>query len=748
MKFFLKALGFILIALSTTNTFSQLTADDYLRADSADTFGKLVYNAFLTPTWVESTSSFWYEVQTRRGKEYFLVDGVKLTRKPAFDHFKLAERLSKETGKEYKPFDIPLREISFNKTLTEMEFLLDSEKWVLNLKSKRLNKDTDFKPRKQNQRHWAAVDHELKNTESKSPDSLWVAYTKNFNIYIKNRKTKQEYQLSFDGSEGEYYSTYIQWSPNSKYIAVNKIRKPYVRVIHFIESSPEDQLQPKYHDLEYPKPGDALQIRKPSLFNVEQKKKIEVDTQQFEHQYRVSTPEWRNDSRAFTFEFNQRGHQAYQVVEVNASNGQVSILIDEQTSTFFDYSGKRYRHDVNDGQEIIWASERDGWNHLYLFEGNSGTVKNQITKGHWVVRGVDYVNDDERYIVFRGSGRNQNEDPYLVKYYRVNFDGTELIELTPENAQHSATFSSDFTLFVDNYSRIDMPPTTVLRQTTDGKVVMELEKADISDLIDKGWKTPEVFVAKGRDGKTDIWGNIYRPTNFDPRKSYPIIEAIYAGPHAAHVPKTFRPSFGHFSAMAELGFIIVQIDGMGTSRRSKEFHDVCWKNLKDAGFPDRILWMKAAAKKYPYMDAERVGIFGGSAGGQNAMGALLFHPEFYKVAVSSVGCHDNRMDKIWWNEQWMGYPIGPHYDESSNVVNAHKLQGKLLLTVGEMDNNVDPSSTLQVVNALIKANKDFEFLIFPGQGHGSGGKYGERKKRDFFVKHLLHLATPDWNMVD
>ncbi len=748
MKSLLRILGTCFILFTASSSFSQLTVDDYLKADSVDGFGKLVYNAYVMPSWIEGTSSFWYEVQTRKGKEFFLVDAIKLVKKAAFDQQKLAELLSKESGKEHKPFDLPLRSITFNKALTEMEFQVDSGKWAFNLKSKQLTKDKNFKPRKRNERHWAAVDHELESPPAKSPDSLWVAYTKNSNIYIKDRKTSKEHQLSYDGTDGEYYSTNIQWSPNSKYLAVNKIRKPHVRVIHFIESSPMDQLQPKYHDLDYPKPGDALQIRKPSLFSVEAKSKIEVSTQPFEHQYRVSTPVWRKDSRAFTFEFNQRGHQAYQIVEVKANDGSVNVLIDEQSSTFIDYSGKRYRLDVKDGQEIIWASERDGWNHLYLFDGITGKVKNQITKGEWVVRGVDHVDETERFIIFRGAGRNANEDPYLVKYYRVNFDGSGLVELTPENAQHSATFSADYKLFVDSYSRIDLAPITVLRRSTDGKVLMELEKTDISDLTAKGWKTPEVFVAKARDGKTDIWGNIYRPTNFDPSKKYPIVEAIYAGPHAAHVPKTFRPSFGHFSAMAELGFIVVQIDGMGTSHRSKAFHDVCWQNLKDAGFPDRILWMKAAAQKYPYMDVERVGIFGGSAGGQNAMGALLFHPEFYKVAVSSVGCHDNRMDKIWWNEQWMGYPIGSHYDESSNVVNAHLLKGKLLLTVGEMDNNVDPSSTLQVVNALVKANKDFEFLIFPGQGHGSGGKYGERKKRDFFVKHLLNQATPDWNMVD
>jgi dipeptidyl aminopeptidase/acylaminoacyl peptidase len=230
---------------------------------------------------------------------------------------------------------------------------------------------------------------------------------------------------------------------------------------------------------------------------------------------------------------------------------------------------------------------------------------------------------------------------------------------------------------------------------------------------------------------------IFRPSTFKPERKYPVIEQIYAGPQGAFVPKAFAPYHRH-QAMAELGFIVVQIDGMGTNWRSKAFHDVCWKNLVDAGLPDRILWMKAAAEKEKAMDLTRVGVFGGSAGGQNALGALLTHGEFYKVGVADCGCHDNRMDKIWWNELWMGWPLGPHFAEQSNVMLAPKLQGKLLLTVGELDHNVDPASTMQVVNALIKANKDFDLIVFPGSDHGAGeSPYGRRRRNDFFVRHLL-----------
>jgi dipeptidyl aminopeptidase/acylaminoacyl peptidase len=336
------------------------------------------------------------------------------------------------------------------------------------------------------------------------------------------------------------------------------------------------------------------------------------------------------------------------------------------------------------------------------------------------------------------------KDPYFLNYYRINFDGSGLTRLTGDaDANHSASFSDDHRYFVDTYSRVDTAPISELRRGADGALVAEIERGDIADLAAGGWRAPEVFTAKGRDGRTDIWGVIYRPTNFDPAKKYPVIENIYAGPQGSFVPKSFAV-YNPMMAQAELGFVVVQMDGMGTSNRSKAFQDVAWKDLGDAGFPDRILWHQAVAAKYPWYDLSRVGIYGTSAGGQNSLGGLLFHPEFYNVGVSAAGCHDNRMDKIWWNEQWMGWPLGPQYSASSNVDNAYRLQGHVLLVVGEMDNNVDPSSTLQVVNQLIKHDKDFDLLYIPGAGHGAGGAYGERKRFDYFVRHLLGVTPPPW----
>src|SRR5262249_14218557 len=326
---------------------------------------------------------------------------------------------------------------------------------------------------------------------------------------------------------------------------------------------------------------------------------------------------------------------------------------DEQSKTFIwtAHGSRPYLNYLNRTEEIIYGSERDGWYHLYLIDSKEGKVKNQITKGEWVVRDVDRVDDQKRQGWFRASGRKEGQDPYLIHYYRINFDGTGLVALTEGDGNHTIQYSPDRKYLIDTYSRVDLAPVHELRRVSDGKRVCELERADTSELQARGWEPPEVFAAKGRDGKTDIWGIICRPRKLDPKKKYPVIEQIYAGPHGSHVPKTFGAARG-FASLTDLGFIVVQIDGMGTANRSKALHDVCWHNLKNAGLPDRILWHQAVAKKYPYYDISRVGIYGGSAGGQNSTAALLFHPEFYKVAVSSCGCHDNRMDKASWNEQW------------------------------------------------------------------------------------------------
>ncbi len=586
-------------------------------------------------------------------------------------------------------------------------------------------------------------------------DGKWEAFIRNFNVFVKPVGDHPAVPLSFDGSEGNYYTLRtVAWSPDSKKLAAYHTRPGYDREVHYVESSPADQLQPKHTTISYRKPGDALDIAWPALFDVAAKTEIEIDHELFPNPFSLSPPVWWKDSRGFTFEYNQRGHEAYTVIEVDAATGRTRPLVAEQTKTFFYYnslgpglsSGRKYRHDVNDGKEIIWASERDGWEHLYLYDGVTGKVKNQITKGGWLVRNVDYVDDEKRQIFFEAGGMIPGQDPYFTQMCRINFDGTGLTKLTDADGTHSVTFSKDRKYYVDTWQRVDLPPVAQLRRTEDQKVIMDLDKGDASALLGAGFRFPEVFVAKGRDGVTDIWGVIIRPTNFDPAKKYPVIENIYAGPQGSFVPKAFS-AVSADQALAELGFIVVHIDGMGTSNRSKAFHDVAFRNLGDAGFPDRILWHQAAAAKYPSYDISRAGIFGTSAGGQNSLGGVLFHPEFYKVVVTNSGCHDNRMDKIWWNEQWMSWPLGPQYAASSNVDNAYRLQGKALIIVGEMDSNVDPASSLQVVNALVKAHKHFDMLYIPGQNHGVGILGAEHYRDDYFVHNLLGIEPPDWNHV-
>jgi dipeptidyl aminopeptidase/acylaminoacyl peptidase len=590
-----------------------------------------------------------------------------------------------------------------------------------------------------------------------SPDGKWMAFIDNYNVAIRPFGGDKRMPLSTDGSEGFYYDgASLAWSPDSSKVVAYRVRPGYRRLVHYVASSPEAQLQPEHWAAQYAKPGDLLDLEQPVLFDVRSQKQIVIDARLFPNAFDMSDLVWRKDSRAFTFEYNQRGHQVYRVIEVDAQTGTARAVIDEEPKTFFYYNrsaatlqaGKRYRFDLADGKEVVWMSERDGWNHLYLIDGTTGAVKNQITRGAWPVRHVIKVDEEKRQLWFSAGGMTAGRDPYFQHYYRINLDGTGLTPLTTADANHTVEFSSDMTMYVDHYSRVDLASVAQLRRA-DGSLITEIEKGDLSALVKAGWKAPEVFVAKGRDGSTDIWGLVWKPSRFDPSKKYPVIEYIYAGPHGTHTPKSFSAASG-MQAQAELGFIVVQMDGMGTSNRSKAFQDVAWQNIKDAGFPDRILWHQAFAAKNPWYDTTRVGIYGGSAGGQNSMGALLFHPDFYKVAVSYAGCHDNRMDKIWWNEQWMGWPIGPQYAASSNVDHAALLQGKLLLMVGELDTNVDPASTMQVVNALLKANKNFDLLIYPGEDHNAGrggeyAEYGERKRFDFFVRHLLNQTPPEWS---
>jgi dipeptidyl aminopeptidase/acylaminoacyl peptidase len=730
---------------------AQGTAADYARADS---LRRRVENTIVgspTPaTWIRSTGSFWYRRSTRTGNEVIVVDAATREKRVAFDDRRLASAVA-SAHRAYAAPTVP-QQLTFL-SRDSVEFTIDTVRVRCAIAANTCapyTRPDSARPRPF-LRQGGGILGNLGTMDERpivSPDGKWEALVRNFNVHVRPTdatRRAEGFMLSAEGTEDDAYSQQsIAWSPDSRKLAAYRVKPGFRREVHYIESSPEDQLQPKHSTLLYHKPGDVLDVERPVLFELASREQLVVDQALFPDAYDMSPLVWRRDGRAVTFEYNERGHQVFRVIEIDATTAGTRAVIDERMPTFFEYSAKRFRSEIGDGREIVWMSERDGWNHLYLYDGATGRVKNQVTKGEWLVRSVVRVDSVARQVYFMASGMYPGKDPYFEHFYRINFDGTGLVTYTTADATHNVNLSPDGKYFVDTYSRVDLPVTSELRAIGQGSPVTPLERADASALLATGWKAPEAFVAKGRDGTTDIWGVIIRPTTFDPSRKYPVIENIYAGPHSSFVPKTFSAQVG-MQSLAELGFIVVQIDGMGTSNRSKAFHDVAHRNLGDAGFPDRILWHKAVAAKYPYYDISRVGIYGTSAGGQSAMGALLFHPEFYKAAVSAAGCHDNRMDKIWWNEQWMG-KLGPHYSASSNVDNAAKLQGKLLLVVGELDRNVDPSSTMQVVNALVRANKSFDLLFLPGAGHTSGGAYGERKRNDFFVHHLMGVEPPDRNV--
>lgn len=576
-----------------------------------------------------------------------------------------------------------------------------------------------------------------------SPDGAWHVRFDHDQVVLVSTGDGAERVLTDDGSPDDAYTGPVVWSPDSARFVVMRTVPGDDHRVTVVESSPPDRVEPRVIEFGYRKPGDRVDVQRPRVFTAATGAMTPPDDAPIENPWSVDGVSWLPDSSGFTYLSNGRGHQSVRYVRVDAATGAARVVVDERSDTFIDWTNKVFAQRLDKTGELLWMSERSGWNHLYLIDLATGRVKNAVTGGAWVVRGVERVDEDARRVWLRVMGVDPEQDPYHVHYARVNLDGSGFTMLTEGDGTHRVAYSPSGDYLVDTWSRVDLAPVTEIRRAGDGSRVAVIAEGDLRPLVAAGWNPPERFVAKGRDGVTDIWGFVQRPTGFDPARRYPVIESIYAGPHGQHVPKDFAV-WRESRSLSELGFVTVHIDGMGTNWRSKAFHDVAYKNLKDAGFPDRIAWMRAAAATRPWMDLSRVGVYGVSAGGQNALGALLFHGDFYKAAVADCGCHDNRMDKIWWNEQWMGWPVDDSYAASSNVEHAANLTGKLLLTVGEIDQNVDPASTMQVVDALIKADKDFDLIVFPGLGHGTiGSPYGRRRMRDFFVRNLLGVE-PRW----
>lgn len=720
----------------------------YEKAKWLDSAAKTaVYFQSVQPVWEENGTGFWFKrIHPDSTIEYLRIDPVRKTRLKAFNHQQLADSLSALTGKKLSPDRLSITVISIDGTKKILDFDFEQKRYQAALENyslKLVQQSGRYTRRNFNNNGWTARSRWMSYaTDAVSPDKQWKAAVVNNNIQLQSATGKAIKELTVDGTEAATYGS-VAWSPDSKYLVFYRILPFEDSVIHYIKKSVEGSNRGQHYSIPYKQPGDPFTTYEMMVYRIGGERPVKIQTELIDFFSAPYLHFSKTEPGKFLFERVDRGHQRFRILEADSETGQTRMVYDEQTPTFI-YESRIFTGYHPDKQEIILSSEKDGWRHLYLLDVATAKIKHAITSGNWIVKEIDSIDYKKRQIWFRAAGIQPGEDPYYVHHCRIGMDGKNLVVLNPEPGHHQVSYSPDGKYFLDAYSEVNKAPVISLRSAVNGKRIMQVEQPDTSRLLALKLPVPMPFKAKARDGVTDIWGVVCWPTELDSAKQYPVIENIYAGPQDAFVPKSYMP-YSEMQSMAALGFVVVQIDGMGTANRSKAFHDVCWRNLADAGFPDRINWIRSLATVYPWVDTSRVGLYGTSAGGQNALGGLLFHPSFYKAAVSACGCHDNRVDKQWWNEQWMGYPVGKHYEEQSNITNAEKLRGSLLLIVGDEDSNVPPESTYRVADALIKQGKHFELLTIPGMGHSDGGPYGRIRKRDFFVRTFFELLPPHRN---
>lgn len=730
---------------------AQGTLEDYRRAESFQTGAqrKLITVADVTPHWIAKSSRFWYRAAGPKKTEFILVDAVQNSSAPAFDHERLAGALTHAAKQEFQASKLPFDTFEFVDDEKAIRFHIHDAEWTCTL----ANYDCTKSPQSKKENEY----------EELSTDGKWAAYVKDHNLFVRYVPTGAVSQMTWDGVQDFDYATNLPslgdmvkqgtqdvkqgpavfWSPDSLKLVTYRIDSRKAGRFTSLQFVPPDQLRPKAFTFVYPLPGEVLPSVEAFILDVKSAKLTAVKTPPLEASW-DSGPDfvWFPNSKSFHYDFNERGFKAMELRSVNAETGEQKVLLREQSGQYVD-PGESYSRFIEGTGEIIWASERDGWNHLYLLDGKTGKLINQLTQGPWVVHSIEAVDDKNRKVYFLAGGREKDEDPYQTHLYCVGFDGKGLILLSPENASHSASVSPDFAYYVDSFSRPDLPGASILRRTKDGSEVRVLVKGDATELLATGWKYPEPFRGKSADGKNDLYGLIWRPSNFDASRKYPIIEQIYTGPQDFFTPKTFGGSIsrGGLQAMAELGAIVVMMDGRGTTGRSRAFHEFSYHNLGGA-FEDHVALIKQMAAKYSYMDIDRVGIYGTSAGGYGAAHAMLVFPEFYKVGVTISGDHDARLDKTWWNELYQGYPIQDDYVAQSNVTMAGRLAGYLLIEHGDVDDNVHPAGSMRFVDALMKANKSFDMLFVPNMAHGERNNYLVRRRWDYFVQNLLGVAPP------
>ena len=732
----------------------RVTVADYERAERFMTYNTtpLVSNGPVRANWLPD-DRFWYRNQTATGSEFVLVDASRGTKAPAFDHPAVAAALTTALGRSIPAAQLPFAQITFDETRQRFSFDTDGKRWTCDV---------------QGQQCAGGERRATPPNSVVSPNGKLAVFIRDFNLWVRDLDAGTDKQLTTDGVTDFGYATdnagwirsdrpVVLWSPDSKKMSTFQQDERGVGKMYLVNTTVG---HPTLQAWNYPLPGDAvITTIQRVIVEVDGPKVIRLQMPADQHRSTICDDvkcggewvdvQWKPDGSEVAFVSSSRNHQEATLRIANASTGSLRDVLHEKAETFFESgNGKVNWRYLPKSNEAIWFSQKDNWGHLYLHDLQNGQLKNPITSGDGNVTQLERVDEDSRVVYFDGVGREKGRDPYFRHFYRAGFDGKGAQLLTPEDADHDVLLSPSGKYFVDNFSRPDVPTTSVLRDAS-GKMVLQLEKADISRLLATGWKPPMPITVKDRGGVGDLYGLLYRPTSFDPAKKYPIVNRIYPGPQTGSVgSRSFSAARSDSQSLAELGFVVVEIDGMGTPWRSKRFHAAYYGDMGDNTLPDQVAGMKELASRYPWIDIDRAGIYGHSGGGYATAGAMFHYPDFFKVGVSQAGNHDNRVYEDDWAEKWQGLlekkPDGTtNYDSQANQNFAKNLKGKLLLAHGTMDSNVPFYSTLLVVDALIKANKDFDLIIFPNRGHGFGGEpYMVRRRWDYFVRHLLGAEPP------
>jgi dipeptidyl aminopeptidase/acylaminoacyl peptidase len=756
--------AFIFYANAQKN--NSLTTQDYAHAESFMSYNtqKFIDHAGVSPNWLPG-DRFWYRILTPQGSEFILVDPSKGIRTAAFDQQKIAAAISSATGRSYTASMLPFQSFSYSADGNSIIFRVDSKQWKYDLHNYTTTRDSS-QMSGNNQRQGGPRGG--RGTEILSPDGNRAAFIKDNNLWVRDVRTSQQTQLTTDGIKDFGYATdnagwtgsdrpVLRWSPDSRKIATFKQDQRNAGDMYLTTTNVG---HPALKSWKYPLPGDKdiITIQR-VIINVDTPKVIFINVAPDPHRASLSDDvsssgtfddvDWSSDASLLAFVSTSRDHKQEKFRIANAATGETRDVFEENVATQYE-SGQgtinwKYLPKTN---EIIWYSERDDWGHLYLYDAATGKLKNQITKGNWVVTRLIKVDERNRMVYFIASG-TEKENPYFSQFYKIGFDGKNLTLLTPGEGNHQVSLSPSENYFIDSYSKPDVPSATVLRDMS-GKQITELEKTDVSRLKAAGWKPPTPIIVKAHDGKTDLYGLMFTPTNLNPKKKYPIIDYIYPGPQGGSVGSwSFSASRGDNQALAELGFIVVQIEGSSNPLRSKSYHDMYYPNMAENTLPDQVTGIRQLAQRYSYLDTSRIGIWGHSGGGFATAAAMFRYPDFFKVGISESGNHDNRNYEDDWGERYIGLltkgPDGKdNYEAQANQVYAKNLKGKLMLAHGMMDNNVPPYNTMLVVEALEKANKDYDLVIFPNSAHGYGSysPYMMRRRWDYFVKNLLGAEPP------